>query len=138
MSEADFSERPSGAAFPTTSLRGQPCHLWAAVLAPLSKATTSASFSLEAAVGFSLARCPHLGDEQDALQEHEVLVILIHGLLIDKVPGLQIRVIWEQQRAPGFRTRCSRHRGTLAHTVHTHPRATVPPVCPELWTSQEQ
>lgn len=64
-------------------------------------------------MGFSLTPSPHLSDKQDTFQEHVVLVVLIHGLLIDKVPGLQIRVVWEQQRAPGFRTRHS-HRQSAA------------------------
>lgn len=94
-------------------------------LAPPSKATSLRSFPPEAC-GL-LAGPSHLGDKQDALQEHVILVILIHGLLIHKVPGLQVRVIWEQQRAPGFRTGRSHHQGTSAHAVYTRPRAAVLP-----------
>lgn len=51
--------------------------------------------------GCFLVPSPHLGDEQDTLQEHVVLVVLVHGLLIHKVPGLQVWVVWGEQRALG-------------------------------------
>lgn len=35
----------------------------------------------------------HLSDEQDALKEHVVLVVLTHCLLIHKVSGLQVGVV---------------------------------------------
>lgn len=70
-----------------------------AALAP-SKATSLGSFQPGGCRGLLAPPSPHLSDKQDTLQEHVVLVILIHGLLIDKVPGLQTRVIWEQQRVP--------------------------------------
>lgn len=36
----------------------------------------------------------HLVNELDALQEHVVMVMLVHQLLINKVARLQCRVIW--------------------------------------------
>lgn len=36
---------------------------------------------------------PHLCNEEDALQEHEVLMVFIYHLLINKVPRLQIWMV---------------------------------------------
>lgn len=43
----------------------------------------------------------HLSDEQDALKEHVVLVVLAHRLLIHEMSGLQVGVVWEKQ-TPGL------------------------------------
>lgn len=69
-------------------------------------------------MGFSLTPPPHLGDKQDTFQEHVVLVVLIHGLLIHKVSGLQVWVVWEEEWAPGFRTRPHRYLGNPAQQSH--------------------
>lgn len=37
----------------------------------------------------------HLSDEQDALEEHVVLVVLTHRFLIHKMSGLQVGVVYE-------------------------------------------
>lgn len=89
-------------------------------------------------MGFSLTPSPHLSDKQDTFQEHVVLVVLIHGLLIHKVPGLQIRVVWEQQRAPGFRMRHTDRVPPRPGAIYTYPGAIVPPVSPQHLTLREQ
>lgn len=42
----------------------------------------------------------HLCNEEDALQEHEVLMVFIYHLLINKVPRLQIWMVYQLGTAP--------------------------------------
>lgn len=116
--------------FQSPTFWGQPCYLQ-------GRGRALAPWSRSEATGLGAprpARChrppsppaPHLSDKQDAFQEHVVFVVLVHGLLIHEVPGLQIRVVWGRQRAAGFRTRRSHP-----------PRGHSPAVCPQRLTLWE-
>lgn len=44
--------------------------------------------------------CLHLCNEEDALQEHEVLMVFIYHLLINKVPRFQTWMVYQLGTAP--------------------------------------
>lgn len=82
-------------------------------------------------MGFSLTPAPYLSDKQDTLQEHVVLVVLVHGLLIDKVPGLQIWVVWNSKEPQSSEPATRTHREPQPRAVYTHPPwGHIPPIRP--------